>query len=186
MKKLFLSLLLLFTLSMAVRGEGDPASLPVPADTYRDSLAALISLNNTQQLLVMLAPTAAEQMEARYGKIIGQAYRQYLRSPEFFLALVDMYEPECRRLLSTEELNELLRWYKSFFVTYRKSLAHLRNNARHPSNEAFVTFMKDNVSRTEKAVRNARKGKTTRIIPYKVSKSFLKETSVFYNVNSIR
>lgn len=179
MKKLLLPLLLLFPLYVAAKGADTSASPPAPSDTYRDSLAALISLNNTQQLLVMLAPTAAEQMDARYGKIIGQAYRQYLHSPEFFLALVDMYEPECRRLLSPEELNELLRWTKSAMMTYRKSLAQLRSNARHPSNEAIVTFMQDNVYRTEKAVKNAKKGKTTKIIPYKVSKSFRQEGELF-------
>lgn len=166
--------LLVTAVAMVTLGAGS-----MRADAYRDSLATFIELSKAQLFSVMFASANQKQMQEHWGSV-AHAYNTFVQSKDYFNMLVDVYEPECRRHLSQDELNELLAWYrKSLLTTYPKTMRSFLLNLSTDINSDYRKFLTDNIKRTEKAVSNAKKGKPTKIVPYRIPEPFRVEGARF-------
>ena len=152
----------------------------VHADEYRDSLTVLMRVSKMQLGAMYRSSNVQEQYKQRWGERIANAYSQFTTSENYFVMLVDIYEPECRRQLSQEELNELLNWYRTSIQTTLSKRTHsLMNNINTDPNADYKKFLLDNVQKTEKAVENAKKGKPTKIVPFRMSKNYRVEAEKY-------
>lgn len=150
--------------------------LPVRADEYRDALAKLLSVNRTQQVTMLFSAGVQQHMQEAYGANVAAAFGNFMQSEEFADLIVDIFEPECRRKVSLEEVNELLEWCGTYSKVSSTQATHsFYNNLQSSNNSNYLYFLQDNITRMDKVVRNAKKGKPTKIVTYRMPKDFRAE-----------
>lgn len=156
------------------------------ADAYHDSLATYMSLNKTQLIAELYFAGTKENVAELWGEDIANAYEQFVGSWDFFNMLVDIYEPEFRKRLPQEELDGLLLWFRSsFYPRYELSTRVLMNNLDTERNMNYLLFLQDNLERIEKAVKNAKKNKPTKISKFSVPKAYREKYAAYAQIAGI-
>ena len=115
---------------------------------------------------MIMAPKLGE----KWGKNLTTAYGQFMMSDSRRKMILDMYEPACRARLSESELLVLLQSLRtSKVIGLTSDKDKLVKSMR---DESISIFILDNREKWKKVPAKAAKGKTVKIQPYPVLKSF--------------
>lgn len=147
------------------------------ADPYRDMLYSHIKQNRDQLALAMSALGMQQQLQALWGENVANAFGWYVQSAEFTNTLTDIFEPSFRQLVTEDELKQVTEWYNTSLVSdFRQVARTFMSNIANTANENYLYFLNDNIMRTEKAVKNAKKNKPTKIVTFSMPKNYRAET----------